>query len=105
GESFPECQTRIVSEIERIRQQHKPKDIVACVYHSDPIKLTVAFYLGMPLDNFQRLVISTATITVLQITDTGGNLLQINQQAIPEHFRLTSEKRKGMGGNHGNHHL
>jgi probable phosphoglycerate mutase len=104
GESFPECQTRIVSEIERIRQQHKPKDIVACVYHSDPIKLTVAFYLSMPLDNFQRLVISTATITVLQITDTGGNLLHINQQEIPEHFLLTSEKRKGMGGNHGNHH-
>ncbi len=104
GESFAECQTRIVSEIERIRQQHKPKDIVACVYHSDPIKLTVAFYLGMPLDNFQRLVISTATITALQISDTGGYILHINQQPIPEHIPLTSDKRKGISGNEGNHH-
>lgn len=104
GESIAECQTRIVSEIERIRQQHKSKDIVACVYHSDPIKLTVAFYLGMPLDNFQRLVISTATITALQISDTGGKLLHINQQTIPEHIPLTSEKRNGKSGNEDNHH-
>ena len=104
GESIAECQTRIVSEIEWIRHQHKPNDTVACVYHSDPIKLTVAFYLGMPLDNFQRLVISTATITTLQITDTGGYLVHINQHPVPDHIQLASDKGNGISGNEANHH-
>lgn len=104
GESFAECQTRIVTEIERIRRQHKSKDIIACIYHSDPIKLTVAYYLGMPLDNFQRLVISTATITTMQIDDNGGKLLHINQQSLPAHTLLTTEKRKGIGNHKRNRH-
>ena len=40
--------------------QHDPKDLVACVSHADPIKLAVAFYLGLPLDHFQRLALPPA---------------------------------------------
>jgi probable phosphoglycerate mutase len=78
GESFAECQQRICSEIETIYQGHKPKDLIACVFHSDPIKLAVAFYIGLHIDNFQRLMIAPASITALHIDETGSHLLNLN---------------------------
>ena len=48
------AQMRLVDALEQIAREH-PKDIAAVFCHSDPIKLAVAYYLGMPLDLFQRL--------------------------------------------------
>ena len=53
GESFLELQERLVREIDAIRRAHKPRDMLAVVFHSDPIKLVLAHFLGLPLDNFQ----------------------------------------------------
>jgi probable phosphomutase (TIGR03848 family) len=78
GETFAECQQRVCGEIERIYRGHKPKDLVACVFHSDPIKLAVAFYIGLPIDNFQRLMIAPASITGIHIGETGSSLLNLN---------------------------
>ena len=79
GESFPEAQARIVSEVEHLRSQHKsPKAKIACVFHADPIKLVLAHYLGLPLDLFQRLVIEPASISVLQVSDQHVRLLGLN---------------------------
>jgi probable phosphoglycerate mutase len=78
GESIAETQHRIVQELETLRAQHEPKDLIACVSHSDPIKLAVAFYLGMPLDMFQRLSVSPCSITLLQVGEHGSRLLALN---------------------------
>ncbi|HEX9090189.1 MAG TPA: histidine phosphatase family protein, partial [Anaerolineales bacterium] len=55
GESIAECQHRMVQAMESIRLKHAPQDLVACFSHADPIKQAIAYYLGLPLDNFQRL--------------------------------------------------
>lgn len=78
GESFAECQLRIVNEIETLCAQHKAKDMFVCVFHSDPIKLAIAYYLGMPLDNFQRLMVSPASVTALHMSETGTALVTMN---------------------------
>ena len=78
GESFAETQMRIVRELEELCKQHEAKDILICVSHADPIKLAVAYYLGLPLDNFQRFMVSTASITALQIGEMGGRVLTLN---------------------------
>ena len=78
GESFAETQTRICREIETLRTDHSEKDVIICVSHSDPIKLVVGFYLGLPLDFFQRLMIAPASITTLLINDSGSRLLNLN---------------------------
>lgn len=78
GESFVEAQFRICQEIEALRCVHGEKDLLACVTHADPIKLAVAHYVGMPLDAFQRLSISPASITVLQVGEGGSRLLAFN---------------------------
>ncbi|MBI5950519.1 MAG: histidine phosphatase family protein [Chloroflexi bacterium] len=81
GESFPEMQTRITGALERITKKHnKPQDIVAVVFHSDPIKLTVAHFLGMPLDHFQRLGCDTGSLTAMYISESGANLVKLNQR-------------------------
>jgi len=80
GETFYECQNRIVTTIDSILSKHKPKDIVACVFHADPIKLAVAHYIGLPLDQFQRLGCDTGSVSVLAIGEMGAHLLKLNQR-------------------------
>ncbi|MCZ2127168.1 MAG: histidine phosphatase family protein [Anaerolineales bacterium] len=91
GESFPECQTRIVGALERMIQKHKkPQEIVAAVFHADPIKLAVAHFLGMPLDRFQRLGCDTGSLTALYVGETAAQLVRLNQR--PPFDFLAKEK-------------
>ena len=78
GESFQEMQTRVVNELEAIAAQHAAEEIVAVVFHADPIKLAVAYYLGMPLDNFQRIMIDTASVTFIHLAPEHVSLLKQN---------------------------
>ncbi|MEP0806897.1 MAG: histidine phosphatase family protein [Chloroflexota bacterium] len=80
GETFYECQSRVVRTLDAILARHKPQDIVACVLHADPIKLAVAHYIGLPLDQFQRLGCDTASLTALAIGEMGAMLLKLNQR-------------------------
>mgnify|MGYP006312600593 CR=1 FL=1 len=56
----------VVNEVERLVAQH-PNQTIGLVFHADLIKMTMAHYLGMHLDNFQRIVISPASISTLQL--------------------------------------
>ncbi|MEW6404523.1 MAG: histidine phosphatase family protein [Chloroflexota bacterium] len=79
GESFPEAQLRIANALEDISRKHnKPQDIVAVVFHADPIKLAVSHFLSLPLDNFQKLGCDTGSVTVLTVHDAGAGLLKLN---------------------------
>jgi len=93
GESFLQTQTRIASCLDEIAASHKPKDIVAVVFHADPIKLAVAHYLGMPLDHFQRLGCDTGSVTVLHVNETGAYLVKLNQRP-PFDFMPKLKKKK-----------
>ena len=91
GESFVETQGRIVAALDAICAKHKPRDIVACVFHADPIKLAVAHYIGLPLDQFQRLGCDTASATLLAVSETGAYLMWMNRRA-PGLFPATDHK-------------
>jgi probable phosphoglycerate mutase len=80
GETFYECQNRVVSTLDAIMSNHKPKDILACVFHADPIKLAIAHYIGLPLDNFQRLGCDTGSVSVLAVGELGAGLMKFNQR-------------------------
>ena len=81
GESFPECQLRIANVLERaIKKHNKPHDIVAVVFHADPIKLAVAHFLGMPLDHFQRLGCDTGSLTAIHAGEAGAHLVKMNHR-------------------------
>jgi probable phosphoglycerate mutase len=80
GETFQQAQTRIVTALDAICARHKPRDLVACVFHADPIKLAVAYYLGLPLDHFQRLACDTGSVTILVVHEMGAYLMRQNQR-------------------------
>jgi probable phosphoglycerate mutase len=77
GESFREVQARAVAELERVCAKHR-KQTVAVVSHADVIKAVVAYYIGLHLDLFQRLVIAPASLTVLDLGDLVPRLLCMN---------------------------
>ncbi len=77
GETFLAAQARAVQAVEQLARAH-PKDLVAAFTHADVIKLVVAHYLGQPLDLFQRLVVSTASITALHLGQGQPALVKLN---------------------------
>jgi probable phosphoglycerate mutase len=77
GESFTEMQARMVGALERIRRAH-PGGVVVCVSHADPIKAAVAHALGTHLDLFQRIVVSTCSVTAISYSAWGPTVLTVN---------------------------
>jgi probable phosphoglycerate mutase len=77
GESFIEMQTRMVSALDRLRAAH-PGGTIVCVSHADPIKAAVAHAMGTHIDLFQRVVISTCSVTAIAYTTGGPIVLTVN---------------------------
>lgn len=80
GERFGDAQQRIAADLEELAGLHTPKDLIVCVSHADPIKLAVAYFIGLPLDLFQRLHVSPASVTALALGEGGGHLLSLNYE-------------------------
>lgn len=81
GETALEVQHRFVAELLRLRALH-PGQSIACVSHADPIRLGLVYFLGMPLDHFDRLEIAPASVTELGLAEWGVRLLGLNE--VPE---------------------
>jgi probable phosphoglycerate mutase len=72
-----EVQVRAILALEEIRRQHVDQ-VVAVVSHGDVIKAILAHYLGTPLDLFQRIEISLASVSVLAVYDWGARIIRVN---------------------------
>ena len=77
GETFVQAQERVVRALDAIASTH-PDELIAVVFHADPIKLAVAHYLGLSLDNFQRLTAHTGSVTILKMDGSAVKLLALN---------------------------
>lgn len=77
GESFTEMQTRMVTALDSIRAAH-PGGVVVCVSHADPIKAAVAHAMGTHIDLFQRIVISTCSVSAVAYSNHGPIVLSVN---------------------------
>ena len=77
GESFTEMQVRMVRSLHRMAQAH-PGERFVVVSHADTIKAAVAASAGIPLDLFQRIVISPCSVTALAFADDSTNVLCVN---------------------------
>ena len=77
GESFTEMQARVWGEVLALGAKHPGQTIVA-VSHADPIKAVVATALGVPLDLFQRTVVSTCSVSVVVVGTSVPFVLCVN---------------------------
>jgi probable phosphoglycerate mutase len=93
GESFYECQARVVGALDGICATYKPRDLVAVVFHADPIRLAVAHYLGLPLDHFQRLACDTGSVTLMMIGENNAHLIWLNRRP-PFELKGPEKKKK-----------
>ena len=77
GESFTEMQTRMVGAVDRLRAEHRG-GVVVCVSHADPIKAVLTHAMGTHLDLFQRIVVSTCSVSAVAYTGGGPIVLTVN---------------------------
>ncbi len=78
GESLAAAQARAVAACEEIAAA-SGRTTVAIVSHADIIKAVLSFYLGQPLDLFQRIAISPTSVSVVDVPADGAvRVLAIN---------------------------
>jgi probable phosphomutase (TIGR03848 family) len=77
GESFAAMQHRITSTLDRLAGCHLGQTFVA-VSHADPIKAVIASVAGVPLDLFQRFVVSPCSVTALVRGPATAHVLCVN---------------------------
>jgi probable phosphoglycerate mutase len=83
GESLLEAQARAVQTCEDLARRNRGKTIGA-VTHADIIKAVASHYLGQPLDMFNRLAVSPASVTVLDLPLDGPvRLVTLNSNGDP----------------------
>jgi len=90
GESFTHAQYRAVRAIEQTIVQH-PAQLIAFFSHSDVIKLMLSHFLGMHIDSFQRIEISTASISTVQLGHGAPYVVGMNDIA---HLRQPKREHK-----------
>jgi len=77
GETMYHMQARMVQAINSLVQQH-PEQTIALVGHADLIKAAIAHYLGVHFDLFQRIMISTASMTTINFYEMGPRVICVN---------------------------
>jgi len=94
GESFLEVQLRAVAALEKLCERH-PKEMIVVVSHADVIKLLLAYYLGVHMDLFQRLVISPASLSIVDLPEKGGvRVARINDAGVLSMPASVRKKKK-----------
>lgn len=91
GETLGEVQARAVAALDALRANH-PKEIIAAVAHADLLKLVIAYYIGMHVDLFQRLVIDPASVTAIGFSPMGPRMLAYNYTGSLEHLKPKQEE-------------
>jgi len=101
GESFPEARDRIVGEVERIARRHR-RGRVAVATHGDLVRMLVAHFTATPLDEFQRIVVDTASVSVVSLDGGRPHVLLVNDTGGLARFavagRTHAEPRGVRGG-------
>lgn len=101
GETMRGVQNRIVDAIEDMVKKH-PNQMIALVFHADLIKMALAHYLGMHLDAFQRIVVSPASISTIQLGHSRPFVVTMNDIAHILELQRQQKKDKENGGEDGN---
>lgn len=87
GEAVSEAQRRVVDALDGLNRQYAAEDMVACFSHCDTLRLAVAYYLNIPLDDFQRLSLDTASVSILFLNEGKPKLLCLNQTTSLENLK------------------
>jgi len=82
GEALVDVQTRTVDAVLDLHARH-PDGSIVVVSHADTLRAVLLYFLGMPVDFVQRLELSPARISVVQIGECAPRVLQVNGETLP----------------------
>ena len=109
GESFQAMFKRVSTGLDSIIDKLAENDNVIVVSHGDIIKLAIAKILGLPIDNFQKLVIDPASISIVKVENSEDKehsrrtaLISMNESGTPLSKLLENKELAGLGGGKGN---
>ena len=85
GESFLQVQERTLRAIGEIAAAH-PRGHVALVSHGDVIRLLISHLSGAHLDEFQRVIIDTASVSVVAVGSGPPRIFRVNDTGSLEGF-------------------
>lgn len=71
GESMAAMRGRVVDAAADICARHLDEDVVGLISHADPIKAIVSHFLAQGFDDFQRIVVAPASISVVEVPRDG----------------------------------
>lgn len=98
GEAMRDMQGRAVSAVRErdaaLEGDHGPDAFWAAVSHGDVIKSVVADALGLHLDEFQRIVVDPASVTVIRYTPLRPFVLRVNDRGSLSDLRAPAKKRR-----------
>ena len=102
GEGIAQMQSRAMKSVHEAVSS-KTKGAAVIVSHGDVIKSIIASALGMHLDEFQRVVIDPASISILDYSSTKPRVLLLNDSRSVVTELLVSPKRSKnlLGGGSG----
>lgn len=78
GETMLQVQARMAGYVARVCEEDGDGRHLL-VGHADPIKSTLFHYLGLPLDFIQRVKLSPASITAVDLDEGGPRVLFVNR--------------------------
>lgn len=98
GESMLGMQHRAVSAVRErdaaVERDHGPGAFWVAVSHGDVIKSVLADALGLHLDEFQRIVVDPASVTVIRYTPLRPFVLRVNDRGSLADLRAPAKKRR-----------
>lgn len=107
GESLPAMQARALAAVHDWNDRLGDKATYAMVSHGDVIKAIIADALGSHLDQFQRIVVDPASVSVIRYGARGVQVLHVNDRGSDLAPLARSKARKrvegAVGGGSGEH--
>jgi probable phosphoglycerate mutase len=95
GEALRETQARAVAAVRDWNERFGPEATYALVSHADVIKAILADALGLHLDQFQRIVVGPASLSVIRYTKLRPFVLRINDQGGDPVDLIATKKKTG----------
>ncbi|HEY7937332.1 MAG TPA: MSMEG_4193 family putative phosphomutase [Candidatus Limnocylindrales bacterium] len=98
GEALRETQARAVAAVRDWNERFGPEATYALVSHADVIKAILADALGLHLDQFQRIVVGPASLSVIRYTKLRPFVLRVNDQGGDPVDLIATKKKTGRRG-------
>jgi probable phosphoglycerate mutase len=98
GEGIAQMQARAMSSVHEMVAAKK-KGAAVIVSHGDVIKSIIASALGMHLDEFQRIIIDPASVSILEYSEVKPRVLLLNDsRAVVTELLVAAPRKKNLLG-------